>query len=96
MNEFNELVHPRGGVPIGRRNAANLGRFTIDRLVTILSGLGHEVEVSVDQAQVQDTCKKWSQGCWLGDAGPLGDLTDHAAACATGDFGLDLPNAEIG
>jgi DNA replication protein DnaC len=47
-------------------------------------------------AQVQDTCKKWSQGCWLGDAGPLGDLTDHAAACATGDFGLDLPNAEIG
>lgn len=27
---------------------ANLGRFTIDRLMTILSGLGQEVEVSVD------------------------------------------------
>jgi predicted XRE-type DNA-binding protein len=26
---------------------ANLGRFTIDRLMTILSGLGQEVEVSV-------------------------------------------------
>ncbi len=27
---------------------ANLGRFTIDRLMTILSGLGQEVEVSVN------------------------------------------------
>jgi predicted XRE-type DNA-binding protein len=27
---------------------ANLGRFTIDRLMTILSGLGQEVAVSVD------------------------------------------------
>lgn len=27
---------------------ANLGRFTIDRLMTILSGLGQEIEVSVD------------------------------------------------
>lgn len=27
---------------------ANLGRFTIDRLMTILSSLGQEVEVSVD------------------------------------------------
>ena len=27
---------------------ANLGRFTIDRLMTILSGLGQDVEVSVN------------------------------------------------
>lgn len=27
---------------------ANLGRFTIDRLMTILAGLGQEVEVTVD------------------------------------------------
>ncbi len=27
---------------------ANLGRFTIDRLMTILSGLGQEVEVSIN------------------------------------------------
>jgi predicted XRE-type DNA-binding protein len=31
-----------------RIRKANLGRFTIDRLMTILSGLGQEVEVSVD------------------------------------------------
>jgi predicted XRE-type DNA-binding protein len=30
-----------------RIRKANLGRFTIDRLMTILSGLGQEVEVSV-------------------------------------------------
>jgi predicted XRE-type DNA-binding protein len=31
-----------------RIRKANLGRFTIDRLMTILSGLGQEVEVTVD------------------------------------------------
>jgi predicted XRE-type DNA-binding protein len=31
-----------------RIRKANLGRFTIDRLMTILSGLGQEVEVSVN------------------------------------------------
>jgi len=31
-----------------RIRRANLGRFTIDRLMTILSRLGQEVEVSVD------------------------------------------------
>jgi len=31
-----------------RIRKANLGRFTIDRLMTILSNLGQEVEVSVD------------------------------------------------
>jgi predicted XRE-type DNA-binding protein len=31
-----------------RIRKANLGRFTIDRLMSILSGLGQEVEVSVD------------------------------------------------
>jgi predicted XRE-type DNA-binding protein len=30
-----------------RIRKANLGRFTIDRLMTILAGLGQEVEVSV-------------------------------------------------
>jgi len=31
-----------------RIRKANLGRFTIDRLMTILAGLGQEVEVSVN------------------------------------------------
>ena len=31
-----------------RIRRANLGRFTIDRLMTILAGLGQEVEVKVD------------------------------------------------
>lgn len=31
-----------------RIRKANLGRFTIDRLMTILAGLGQEVEVTVD------------------------------------------------
>jgi predicted XRE-type DNA-binding protein len=31
-----------------RIRKANLGRFTIDRLMTILSGLGQEVEVSIN------------------------------------------------
>lgn len=31
-----------------RIRKVNLGRFTIDRLMTILSGLGQEAEVSVD------------------------------------------------
>jgi predicted XRE-type DNA-binding protein len=31
-----------------RIRKANLGRFTIDRLMSILSSLGQEVEVSVD------------------------------------------------
>ena len=30
-----------------RIRKANLGRFTIDRLMTILSGLGQEIEVTV-------------------------------------------------
>jgi predicted XRE-type DNA-binding protein len=35
-------------VDLSRIWKANLGRFTIDRLMTILSGLGQEVEVTVD------------------------------------------------
>ena len=43
-------AHGRTGIAaadFSRIRNANLGRFTIDRLMTILSGLGQEIEVSV-------------------------------------------------
>jgi predicted XRE-type DNA-binding protein len=37
----------RPAADFSRIRRANLGRFTIDRLMTILAGLGQEVEVTV-------------------------------------------------
>jgi hypothetical protein len=39
--------------------------------------------IALDKGQVEDTCKKWSQGRRLGGAGAFGDFSDYPPARAT-------------
>src|SRR5271166_1994184 len=50
----------------------------------------------ISPAQVQDTCKKWSQGGRLAVAGAPGDFTDDPPARSAGDLTLNLADAEVG
>jgi predicted XRE-type DNA-binding protein len=43
-----EVTGVAAAADFSRIRKANLGRFTIDRLMTILAGLGQEVEVTVN------------------------------------------------
>src|SRR5208283_5493486 len=47
-------------------------------------------------AQIQDTCKKWSQGGRLAVAGAPGDFADDPTARSAGDLTLNLADAEVG
>src|SRR5271166_5573252 len=66
------------------------------RLGAVAFRIGGVLDISARMAQIQDTCKKWSQGGRLAVAGAPGDFADDPPARSAGDLTLNLADAEVG